>query len=130
MTSGIDRPPPVTSGAATVDLRGLGPNHTLVMVNGRRISGFQEIRGIPPEAIERTEILPEETALSYGYSADQRVVNFVLKANFRSLTGELSGRMPTQGGRTTTRLTTLQPASNLAASLFQLRDPTRRPGRN
>ncbi|WP_420479082.1 LolA family protein [Brevundimonas sp. FT23028] len=35
-----------------------------------------------------------------------------------------------QGGRTTTRLTTLQPASNLSASLFQLRDPTRRPGRN
>lgn len=35
-----------------------------------------------------------------------------------------------QGTRTTTRLTTLQPASNLAASLFQLRDPTRRPGRN
>ena len=35
-----------------------------------------------------------------------------------------------QGGRTTTRLTTLEPASNLAASLFQLRDPTRRPGRN
>ncbi|HUH24019.1 MAG TPA: Plug domain-containing protein, partial [Brevundimonas sp.] len=48
------------------------------LVNGRRISGFQEIRGIPPEAIERTEILPEHTALSYGYSADQRVVNFVL----------------------------------------------------
>ena len=35
-----------------------------------------------------------------------------------------------QGARTTTRLTTLQPASGLAASLFQLRDPTRRPGRN
>ncbi len=35
-----------------------------------------------------------------------------------------------QGGRTRTQLTTLQPASGLAASLFQLRDPTRRPGRN
>ena len=35
-----------------------------------------------------------------------------------------------QGGSTTTRLTTLQAAPNLAASLFQLRDPTRRPGRN
>lgn len=35
-----------------------------------------------------------------------------------------------QGGRTLTRLNTLQPAPNLAASLFQLRDPTRRPGRN
>jgi outer membrane lipoprotein-sorting protein len=35
-----------------------------------------------------------------------------------------------QGGRTRTQLTTLQPASNLAASLFQLRDPTQRPRRN
>lgn len=35
-----------------------------------------------------------------------------------------------QGGRTRTQLTSLAPASGLAASLFQLRDPTRRPGRN
>nr|WP_313391315.1 TonB-dependent receptor [Brevundimonas diminuta] len=70
------------------------------LVNGRRISGFREIRGIPPEAIERTEILPEETALSYGYSADQRVVNFVLKADFRSVTMQASARRPDQGGRT------------------------------
>lgn len=74
------------------------------LVNGRRISGFQEIRGIPPEAIERTEILPEETALSYGYSADQRVVNFVLKANFRSLTMQTSVRRPDAGGRTVSDL--------------------------
>ncbi len=35
-----------------------------------------------------------------------------------------------QGSRTRTRLTELRPATGLAASLFQLRDPTRRPGRN
>ena len=35
-----------------------------------------------------------------------------------------------QGARTRIQLTTLQPAAGLAASLFQLRDPTRRPGRN
>jgi outer membrane lipoprotein-sorting protein len=35
-----------------------------------------------------------------------------------------------QGGRTRVQLTSLEPASGLAASLFQLRDPTRRPGRN
>lgn len=35
-----------------------------------------------------------------------------------------------QGARTRTQLTSLSPTSNLAASLFQLRDPTRRPGRN
>ncbi len=35
-----------------------------------------------------------------------------------------------QGARTRTQLTSMEPASGLAASLFQLRDPTRRPGRN
>lgn len=71
------------------------------LVNGRRISGFQEIQGIPTEAIERTEILPEQVALQFGYRAEQRVVNFVLKNNFNSWTGELTGRGPTQGGRST-----------------------------
>jgi len=74
------------------------------LVNGRRISGFQEIQGIPTEAIERTEILPEQVALQFGYRAEQRVVNFVLKANFNSITSELTGRAPTQGGRTTAEI--------------------------
>ncbi|MHC3126418.1 TonB-dependent receptor [Brevundimonas sp. GN22] len=76
------------------------------LVNGRRISGFQEIRGIPPEAIERTEILPEETALSYGYTADQRVVNFVLKENFRSVALQGQVKRPFDGGRTQSELET------------------------
>ncbi|MFW8696181.1 hypothetical protein, partial [Mesorhizobium japonicum] len=58
--------------AQTRSARGGAP---VFLVNGRRISGFREIRGLPPEAIERFDVLPEETALSYGYSADQRVVN-------------------------------------------------------
>ena len=74
------------------------------LVNGRRISGFQEIQGIPTEAIERTDILPEQVALQFGYRAEQRVVNFVLKANFNSITSELTGRGPTQGGRTTAEI--------------------------
>lgn len=84
--------------------RGRADGQPVFLVNGRRISGFREIQGLPPEAIERMDILPEEVALEYGYAADQRVVNFVLKDNFRSLTGEVSGRMPVQGGRTTTEI--------------------------
>jgi hypothetical protein len=76
----------------------------VLLVNGRRISGFREIQSIPTEAIERTDILPEEVALQFGYRADQRVVNFVLKAQFRSISAEASYRAPTQGGRTTTEL--------------------------
>lgn len=83
--------------------RGSG-GQPVMLVNGRRISGFREIQGIPPEAIERVDILPEEVALEYGYRADQRVVNFVLKANFRSVTTQVEGRVPTAGGRTVTEL--------------------------
>ncbi|MFN7128125.1 MAG: TonB-dependent receptor plug domain-containing protein [Brevundimonas sp.] len=85
--------------AQTRSARGGSP---VFLVNGRRISGFREIRGVPPEAIERFEVLPEETALSYGYSANQRVVNIILKAQFRSLTASVNVSRSDQGGRTTT----------------------------
>jgi outer membrane cobalamin receptor len=75
--------------------RGRGSGPPVTLLNGRRISGFSEIRGIPPEAIERIEILPEEVALKYGYRADQRVVNIVLRRRFRATTVELqAGRPP------------------------------------
>lgn len=79
--------------------RGRGGERPVVLVNGRRISGFSEIRTIPPEAIERIDILPEEVALKYGYRADQRVVNFVLRRRFRAITGEVEGGLATAGGR-------------------------------
>ncbi|MGE7206016.1 TonB-dependent receptor [Sphingomonas sp. NPDC019816] len=70
----------------------------VVLLNGRRIAGFQEIRDLPTEAILRVDILPEEVALKFGYSADQKVVNFVLRPRFRSLAVEAIGRVPTEGG--------------------------------
>lgn len=78
--------------------RGSG-GQPVVLVNGRRISGFQEIRDLPTEAIQRVDILPEEVALKYGYRADQRVVNFVLRPRFRAKTVELNDRFATDGGR-------------------------------
>lgn len=71
----------------------------VVLLNGRRISGFAEIRDLPTEAIQRVDILPEEVALKYGYRADQRVVNFVLRRRFRAVTVELDDRVATEGGR-------------------------------
>ncbi|WP_297515217.1 Plug domain-containing protein, partial [uncultured Caulobacter sp.] len=71
----------------------------VLLINGRRISGFQEIQGIPPEAIERFQILPEEVALSYGYKADQRVVNIILKKNYNALQTQAAVTVATDGGR-------------------------------
>lgn len=78
--------------------RGRGGGGPVLLLSGRRISGFGEIRDIPPEAIERIDILPEEAALKLGYRADQRVVNIVLRRRFRSFTVELDGSVATDGG--------------------------------
>jgi hypothetical protein len=79
--------------------RGRGGEPPIVLVNGLRVSGFSEIRGLPPEALERVDILPEEVALKYGYRADQRVINFVLRENFSATTVELEPGFATDGGR-------------------------------
>lgn len=83
----------------TRSARGREGGRPVVLLDGRRISGFAEVRRLPTEAIERVEVLPEEVALAYGYRADQRVVNVVLRERFRAVT--LEGRLgaPTQGGR-------------------------------
>lgn len=78
---------------------GSGP---VVLLNGRRISGFREIGRFPSEAIERVEILPEEAALQYGFKADQRVINFILKKNFSALTLEAEASGSEAGGRVET----------------------------
>lgn len=79
--------------------RGRGGGRPIVLINGVRASGFAEIRDIPTEAILRTDILPEEVALKYGYRADQRVINFVLRPRFRAFTAEAGARGTSDGGR-------------------------------
>ena len=78
--------------------RGRGGERPILLLNGQRISGFRELRDIPTEAIQRVEILPEEVALKYGYRADQRVVNIVLRQRFRSTAVRVQGGAATEGG--------------------------------
>ncbi len=79
--------------------RGRGGESPVVLLNGHRISSFAEIRDIPTEAILRVEILPEEVSLKYGYTANQRVVNIVLRRRFRATTAEGTLSAPTEGGQ-------------------------------
>jgi len=81
--------------------RGRGGETPVILVNGRRISSFNEVQNIPTEAILRIDILPEEVSLKYGYSADQRVVNIVLRRRFHATTLEAVGGGPTEGGEVT-----------------------------
>ncbi len=91
--------------------RGRGSGRPVVLLNGQRIANFREMRNIPPEAIRRMEILPEEVALRFGYPADQRVLNFILKDNFASRTVEVEYSRPDRGGSSTT---------NAEGSLFRV----------
>ncbi|HUP66738.1 MAG TPA: TonB-dependent receptor [Sphingomicrobium sp.] len=78
--------------------RGRGAGAPVLLLSGQRISGFRELRDIPTEAITRVEILPEEVALKYGYRADQKVVNIVLRNRFRSTAVQVAGTTATDGG--------------------------------
>ncbi|MBI1392048.1 MAG: TonB-dependent receptor [Alphaproteobacteria bacterium] len=70
-----------------------------ILLNGRRVASRREIFELPTEAVERVEILPEEVALKYGFRADQRVVNFVLRERFRARTVEATTLAATEGGQ-------------------------------
>ena len=78
--------------------QGRGGEQPVLLLNGQRISSFRELRDIPTEAISRVEILPEEVALKYGYRADQKVVNIVLRQRFRSTVAQASANAATEGG--------------------------------
>ena len=83
--------PEVSSG------RGGAQGRPAFLVNGRRIANFREIRGYPPEAVERLEVYPEEVALRHGFRADQKVVNVVLRTRFRALEIEAEAGAPRSG---------------------------------
>lgn len=80
--------------------RGRGNERPVVLLNGRRVSGFREIGSYPVEALSRVEVLAEEVALSYGFAANQRVLNFVLKDDVTILAVETEAKGPTAGGST------------------------------
>jgi iron complex outermembrane recepter protein len=84
-----------TGGFTTVDLRGLGPQRTLVLVNGRRLGAGDpsttnqnvapDIDQIPAPLIERIDVVTGGASATYGSDAIAGVVNFVLKKDFQGI---------------------------------------------
>lgn len=75
------------TGAATLDLRGLGASRNLVLVNGRRYIFFDatqvtNINAIPTPLIERVEVVTGGASAVYGSDAIAGVVNYILKDDF------------------------------------------------
>jgi len=85
-----------TPGAATVSLRGVGANRTLVLIDGRRgtpgnASGSVDVSTIPNAALERVEIISGGASATYGADAVAGVTNFILKRDFQGI--ELDAQM-------------------------------------
>lgn len=82
------QPNTVDLGANPIDLRGLGANETLILVNSRRVGTLwtggtrgegEVLRAIPTSAVDRIEIYPATVANRYGGGATAGVVNIILR---------------------------------------------------
>ncbi len=85
------------SGTADVDLRGLGANRTLVLVDGKRLgpgdpdavshgtAGVADLNFIPVNLVDHIEVLTGGASATYGSDALAGVVNFILKKDFEGV---------------------------------------------
>lgn len=79
------------SGTATINLRNLGANRTLVLINGRRLNAgdpltpVPDINFIPTQLVKRVEVLTGGASSVYGADAVGGVVNFILDDKFTGL---------------------------------------------
>ncbi|HVK50737.1 MAG TPA: TonB-dependent receptor plug domain-containing protein, partial [Pseudoxanthomonas sp.] len=100
-----------TPNASGLNLRGMGPNRTLLLVNGRRVAdyplpyegqtNFSNYSNIPAAAVERVEILTGGASAIYGSDAIAGVVNVILKTNYDGDEFRIRGGSSTEGGRDT-----------------------------
>jgi len=89
-----------TPGATAPSLRGLGPDYTLTLLNGRRLapypvghngtSAFVDINSIPLASIERVEVLKDGASAVYGADAVAGVVNIILRKNYNGAVASAS----------------------------------------
>ncbi|AVR94461.1 TonB-dependent receptor [Pseudoduganella armeniaca] len=94
----------VSGGAAFASLRGLGPNATLVLLNGRRMGNHGgsgkavDLNAIPLGAVARVEILKDGASAIYGTDAIGGVVNFILRTDYQGLEASTTLNATEAGG--------------------------------
>ena len=80
-----------TAGLSILDLRGLGTNRTLVLVNGRRMVSAQpgnfnvDVNTIPVDLLDRVDVVTGGNSAVYGSDAVAGVVNFILKRDYEGI---------------------------------------------
>jgi outer membrane receptor protein involved in Fe transport len=103
-----------TANANALDLRGLGPNRTLILVDGRRVadyplayngqSNIANISAIPLAAVERFEVLSGGASAIYGSDAVSGVINIIMRKDFgNSIDMNVRAGTTSDGGMDTMR---------------------------
>jgi outer membrane receptor protein involved in Fe transport len=107
------------NGTATLVLRGLGVNRTLILVDGMRFVGSGaggpvDINNIPSALVERIDVVTGGASAVYGSDAIAGVINFILKDDFEGVQLDVSDRMSVAGWDANLFNTTLTMGGNFA----------------
>lgn len=91
-----------TVGSARVDLRGLGANRNLVLLDGVRLtpssfSGIVDLNNIPLALIQRVDVLTGGASTTYGADAVSGVVNFITRRDFAGVNLDVSQQISERG---------------------------------
>lgn len=97
-----------TGGQSTLNLRGVGGNRTLVLLDGRRVVPSNRLSTVdtsmfPQALIQRTEVVTGGASAAYGSDAITGVVNFILDTDFEGLSANVQGGISGLGDRETGR---------------------------
>ncbi|CAN5272195.1 TonB-dependent receptor [soil metagenome] len=97
------------AGQATVDLRGLGSNRNIVLLDGNRVvpgslSGIFDLNNVPLALVERVDVLTGGASTTYGADAISGVVNFITKRDFAGMEVQASNQITERGDGNTVRL--------------------------
>nr|WP_301287203.1 TonB-dependent receptor [Sphingobium sp. OAS761] len=89
-------------GASFVNLRGLGSNRNIVLLNGDRLvpaelNGRFDLNNVPVALVERVDVLTGGASTTYGADAISGVVNFVTKSDFAGLEANISNQITDEG---------------------------------
>lgn len=125
-SNATEAPPTGGVGSSSIDLRGLGPERTLILVNGRRM-GSVGVRGAPAQPdinlipfslVDRVEVLTEGVSAVYGADAVAGVVNVILRDDFEGFELTLNSEMPAEDGGELNQVSMLAGAQGERASII------------
>lgn len=125
-SNATEAPPTGGVGSSSIDLRGLGPERTLVLVNGRRM-GSVGVRGAPAQPdinmipfamVERVEVLTEGVSAVYGADAVAGVVNVIMRDEYEGFEVTVNTELPNDDGGEIGQLSMIAGAQSDRASII------------